>query len=946
MRVFLVCALLFTAPILAQTKAPANHSNSSTTKSAPAAGSGPAPKESGDQGVPASTQSGMSHAPTKPAAQSPSPGTQGGAKVAPSQPTLTPILHDFTSLLEPGTKTATAAQLTNIVAFVSSDKNHSYVAIVKTLASDYAIVTNPLPAGETAVSVLFGTKQGGKPSISTDLSFSDVTKNVLIRGDFGAITKVPAVEECGGVNACAVLLASDGATTIGQVKALQVSPSQISLTYTAPATANPVSLRLQNAAAQYPLINLAPTAEGQLVQMRQAITADFCQKNANEDCTTDFFKPAHPYSALGDLHSALDPKPGVKSSYVLDAGNSEFHSVELNALGPDTADVSFTAPSSFKPVYLVIDGVNQSYRFAYTPAPPMNTSDLNYESDDLSTVCDQVQDPSYPADATKTIPDCDHTVPGRLSLKSLSDGSELGYVAMQGNLIIARVTAPIGQEANAITVSNSNTKKSTIARRTVKPGGNSAILNVSMSIMDQVTAQRNYGNRIAKRYIAVTLDVYNPTAKKVQFNKSAMYFDVDYVEAREQGSTWTGFVQGIAEASALGLYQPSVYKPPFVPGSTKEDKTPRIARFGLEQNVRQAPENYLSVLGSFDYTTTKTDDKLKVVELLGSVLTSIATGGLVADASGAFRAGTTVFASTFLPGLRSVVLDTSFINRLRSNLVAQTFQETIQVAAKGSTTTIVLLPRTGILEFTDAQVSVMIKRVIDVHLVPEVISESVETAVKKNECANGNSKDQTRQALGEPSGVTTTPDGGSSFSYSRGAIATVNFNGAGMVSSCSPRTSTEQMDLDKTLLEAKQTLTDLGINATLIPLTDNSTVIADVPGISKTYHFDSKGDVVSAYTFLFKEISAEAKKTDETQAMFESFLEDKASLLSATRSSDIKSQAKAQGVAKAGTSETYKSPDIQNGSITVTFKNSTTSKPDSVVVDRVTFQGDQPKNIN
>jgi hypothetical protein len=491
------------------------------------------------------------------------------------------------------------------------------------------------------------------------------------------------------------------------------------------------------------------------------------------------------------------------------------------------------------------------------------------------------------------------------------------------------------------------THKSTIARRTIKPGGDTTILNVSMSIMDQITAQRNYGNRIAKRYIAVTLDVYNPTSKKVQFNKSAMYFDVDYVESREQGPTPTGFFQALGEVSTLGLYQPSVYNPPFVAGASKKDKTPRVARFGLEQNVRQAPENYLSVLGSFDYTTTKTDDKLKAVELIGSVLSNIATGGLVADASGAFRAGTSVFASTFLPGVRAIALDTSFINRLRSNLVAQTLQETIQVPAKGSTTTIVLLPRTGILSFTDAQIPVMIKRVIDVHLVEEVVSEVIETPAKKNECANGNSKDQTRQALGEPSGVTTNSDGSSLFSYARGPVATVNFNKAGIVTSCSPpRTPTEQMDLDKTLLEAKQTLTDLGINATLIPLTDGSTVIVDILGVTKTYHFKANGDVTSPYTFLFKEITAEANKADETQTKLEAFLEDKATTLSATRRADIKAQASKAAKAKAGASVTYGSPDIQNGSITVTFKSSGTGKSTTVVVDKITFQGDQPKNIN
>jgi hypothetical protein len=715
------------------------------------------------------------------------------------------------------------------------------------------------------------------------------------------------------------MLAADG-QIVGHVTALQVSSSQLSVTYTAPTAANPVSIRLQNATVHYPTISLVPPAGDQA--MRQVIAADYCQKNAKEDCTTDFFKPNHP----------SDPRDAITGTYVLDGGSSVFHIAQLNALGPDTADISYSAPPTFKPAYLVLDTINRSYRFAYTPAPPLKTSDLNYESDEMEKVC---------------APDCDNPPP--LSLHSLTDGRELSCVAMKGNLIVARVTAPLGQEPSAITVSNNGTHTSIIARRTIKPGGDVTMLNVSMSIMDQVTAQRNYGNRIAKRYIAVTLDVYNPTQKKVQFNKSAMYFDVDYVEAREQGASWAGFFHGLGEVSTLGLYQPSVYNPPFVAGAKKDDSKPRLARFGLEQNVRQAPENYLSVLGSFDYTTTKTDNDLKALELIGSVLTNIATGGIIADASGAFRAGSTVFASTFLPGVRGLVLDTSFINRLRSNLIVQTLQDTIQVTAKGSATTIVLLPRTGILAFTDAQVPVMIKRVIDVHLVEEVVSEVNETSAKKNECTVGNTKDQIRQALGEESGVATNSDGTSSFSFATGPVATVNFDKNGITTSCSkPRTPTEQMDLAKTLVEAKQTLTDLGLNATLIALTDSSTVIVDIPGVSKTYHFDPKGNITVPpdYNFLFKQITTEGNNPGETQTKFESFLEEKAAILSSTRSSDIKTKTKAESAAKAGASVTYESPDIQNGTITVTFKNSGTGKSATVVVDKITFQGDQPKNIN
>jgi hypothetical protein len=884
--------------------------------------------------------------PSKPAASKtasqPSLPKAGTAKPAPkavaSKPTLKPIVHDFSSLLGAQAKTATPAQLKNIVAFVSSDKNESYVATVQTLTPDYAIVTNPVPTGETAVSVLIGSKDGKKPSISVRLS-TEVTKDLVITGDFGTLSKLVTSPHCGGVPGCAVLLEADDVTIVDQaeVTALEVSPTRVSVTYTAPATATPNSIRIQNPAAHFPTITLVfpkTPSQNQTVPMRQAIAGDFCQEGLDHRCTTEFFKydAAHPPSCPDA------PKCLVTDTYVLEAGDSVFQQAQLNALGEDTADVSFSAPPGFKPAYLVLVTKGQTYRFAYTPAPEIRTSDLNFESDELDTVCDET---------TQKIPDCDNTPASRFQLTSISSVKTLSFVALHNNIIVAQVTAAVGQEPNAIIVFNTQTNKSTIARRAVKPGGNSKLLNVTMSIMDQVTAQRNYGNRIAKRYIAVTLDVHNPTATKVQFNKSALYFDVDYVEAREQGPSWGGFRDSLGEISTLGLYQPSVYKAPFVAGAKKNSGArPRVARFGLEQNVQQAPENYLSVLGSFDYTTTKTDDKLKAVELLGSVLTNIATGGIVADASGAFKAGATVFASTFLPGVRSIALDTSFINRLRSNLVAQTLQDTIQVPAGGSTTTVVLLPRAGILSFTDAQVPVMIKRVLDVHLVEEVVNSAPGAPTKKAECTVGSTKDQIRQALGEPTGLTTNADGSSSFSYSMGPIASVSFNANGVVDSCpKPRTATEQMDLVKTLVEAKQTLTDLELSGTSIDLVDSSTVLVDIPGVSKTYHFDSKGNIASPYVFLFKPITAQGALADETQVNFESYLESIA--LTPARKSEIAAQATSnKGKGKAGTSLTYASPDIDNGSVTVAFKGSGTGASATVVVDKdkITFQGDQPKN--
>jgi len=852
----------------------------------------------------------------KPAAPKAAAHKPPSTAATPASPLLPPILHDFSSLLSPSKENATPAELKNLAVFVTTDKGNSYLATVETLALDYAIVTNPVPAnkGETPVSVLIG--KAGTPSIAVPLSGAEVTKSVIVSGDFTKIFADHTTSDCKGLSACAELLDTDGATKIGDITDLTISQGAIAVTFKAPAGAKPAYLRVgrtKPSAFTYPFTPETPSsAKNNLVDMRQVIAGDFCQEDPKQACTTEFLKS--PDQALSKITAA----------YVLQAVESEFRPATVNAIGKTTVDVSFSAPAAFRPAYLVLDSNSQSYRFAYTPAAPIQTTISNYESDELGEVCDL---------------DCAHKDKPPLTLKSLSGGSEATLVALAGNLIVANITAPLGQEPSAISVTHDDTKRSIVARRTITPGGNVNELQVSMTIMDQITATRNYGNRIAKRYIAVTLDVKNPTSKKLQFNKSALYFDVDYVEAKENKRLWRDFYQTVGITSTFGLWQPSVYESPFV--ALRSDKKPRqpsvnespsvallsdkkklrVARFGLEQNVKQSPVSYLSALGSFDQTTEETDAKLKTVELIRSVLTAIATGGVVADASGSFRAGTAIFSSTFLPGVRAIVLNTSTVNRLRSNLVAQTLQETIQLSANSSASTIVLLPRAGILAFTDAKIPVIVDRLIDVHLVPEVVTPITATPTEKSTCKPGYTKDQSREALGEPTGVTPNADGSSTFTYKSGAVASADFDAKGLLIGCKTRTPSDQLDLATTLVEMNEILSNLKLTANKIELTDDSTVLVDIPGVQKTYHFDTKGNRASDYTFLFADITAEKGKS---KADFEKFLEDKADALSKTRGDQIRTQSASKAVSDK---VTYGSPDIKNGSLVVTFKPAPPAQP-------------------
>lgn len=784
-----------------------------------------------------------------------------------------------------------------------------------------------------------------------------VSKWLSVVGDFRAIKSDGAASQCArpattgtcNMDACARLLAQDGTTEVGTVSCLSFSSDdEVSLTYT-PKTASaavPAFLAIgkkdpPDHVYSMPASKL-PQAAQELTLREQVISGDFCEKDENCDCTTPFLKPsttgsaaqcqAHPEVINAAPNWSGRVKAAVRTS------DSESHAATLKSFGPDSARVSFSAPNSFKPAWLDVYTDNYSRAYVYNTAQALQVNNLNYVDENLSWVCDESQGK----------PDCLNTLPQHLQLKPISVGAEVAYVAMTDKLLVARVKAPMGLEPAAIIVTNISftPRRNIMVRRTVKPGQNARVLRVDMTIMDQVTAQRNYGDRIAKRYIAVTLDVKNPTNKKIQFTKSALYFDVDYVEAKERPKDlsdwfWVPLKYGVT----LGTYDANVYKPPFVAG--REDrKTPRVARFGLEQNVRHAPVNYLSALGSFDYTTTKTDDKLKALELVGSVLSNIATGGVVADASGAFKAGTSIFSGTFLPGLRSLVLNTSFINRLRSNLVAQTLQDTIQVSANGSTSTIVLLPRMGILAFTDAEVPVMVDRVIDVHLDEEVVTPITETPAKKGQCTAGNTKEQTREALGEPTGVTTEADNTSTFTWSKGPVVSASFDVKGVLQSCKTRTASEQLNLATALTDANQTLSDLGLTSTKLELADGSVILTDIPGVNTVYRFDSKGARLPDYTLLFDEIKTQKGKTKDE---FEQYLQTKAQAISPERSTKIK-----EGAPKTGkVSETvrYPSPDVKDGVIVVKFKASDKEKDKTKLdgnstVENINFEGAKPKSVN
>lgn len=673
----------------------------------------------------------------------------------------------------------------------------------------------------------------------------------------------------------------------------------------------------------YPFVpTKVPGLDSSVAEFQEVIMGDFCLLDAplpDGHCTMGLVK----VDGLGNSVVPQDPPVAQIRAYA-QAADGTSNPATVNSIGPNSAAISFTGPKSFKPAWVILEGISGAHKFAYAPAPPVQTSDLLYTADDLNVVCN----------VGPTRPGCLSTIASDLVLKSIASDATATFVALQENgkdhLFVAHIRAPMGLEPTAILVTNktNNPPTSVIVRRTLKPGQNTNILNVDMTIMDQTTVARNFGQRIAKRYLAVTLDVKNPTVKKLQFSKGALYFDVDYIEAKEK-NLWEDFYYRASDLLSLGMNNPSSYKSSAF---TKADNA-RLFRFGLDQNVKQSPINYLSALGSFDATTEKTGQEFDTVQLLASIMNTIATGGIAG--TGQFRSASALLSGVFLPGLKGIVLNDSRINRLRANLVSQTLQEVISVPPTQPTSTIVLLPRNGILAFHDAEIPVMIHSIRDVHIVPEVVTEATETPVQKDQCKVGYTKEQTREALGEPTGVTTNADGTSVFTYPTGPIASASFEAGGALVSCQQRSNSDQLAQAKTLVEMNQTLTRIGLTVSRITLTDGSIVLADIPGVQQTFHFDAKGNKTTDYVFLFSQIRTYETGTKDA---LETFLEKPDTALSPARASEIKDFIEKNKTVKAN-QVLYPSPDIQNGLVIVTFKDATN-------IASITFQGDKPAGVN
>jgi len=238
------------------------------------------------------------------------------------------------------------------------------------------------------------------------------SKWVSLSGDFRAVRTDPRASECRrpapmlsaprspaqessaqeqpscDMDACAVLLAQDGSTETGKVSCLSVSDDSVSLKYT-PNSASAAAPAFLLVGKRNPPDHRYSIPSENVQTFKQAITGDFCQKDENCNCTTAMLRPeAAPGNQCASFprgRSVADwERRGRRrlSATVSDASGA-FHSATVESLDVDTAVVTFTAPTDFKPASMLLtmrgDGANPggAYSFAYAPQQPLQVSNLN-----------------------------------------------------------------------------------------------------------------------------------------------------------------------------------------------------------------------------------------------------------------------------------------------------------------------------------------------------------------------------------------------------------------------------------------------------------------------------------------------------------------------------------------------------------------------------------------
>jgi hypothetical protein len=522
------------------------------------------------------------------------------------------------------------------------------------------------------------------------------------------------------------------------------------------------------------------SGEGQNIRRRAMIRGDFTE--ASTSCA----------SGTSGFVNAVD---GASA----DLGEIVFSDRVVN--------ITFDAPVTFQPYTLFFRCGSENFSFPY----------VVYEGDVTRTHI--FIDPGLKQFCSSTC-----TLPPEIQLQPAEQGAKAKAVWMTPSRIAVEVTGAITYVPQAIVAKS--TDKQVVARRSLGVVLDSRKTNVSFTVIDSETAKRNFFKRISNNYHVINLELHNPTNKKLQLNKSALWFDVDYAEG-------------------IDLFS----------NNPKLKSDGKRFLFGIDHTQRHTPHTFTQVLASFDAQTGKEKTIFDGIEVAGAIMTGLVT---TVDSEN-FSTAVRLLTGILIPGVRNAVMNPEEINRKRANMIAQGLQNIVQIPPRSSISTVVFLPRKGILALMDTSdsasttmVPVIITLIRDVHMDLEVVAEVTEELVAPGIVRSGYTMDQVLQALGGKFISQTDTSGRTSWSFPEGPVKRVVFGKDDTVSDFEPRPIAERLVAGTTKLADVKSW--LGESSSLRKATDGGFIWLAAPEVHRDLRFDDSGTLMAEYQEAYRKL--------------------------------------------------------------------------------------------
>jgi hypothetical protein len=371
-----------------------------------------------------------------------------------------------------------------------------------------------------------------------------------------------------------------------------------------------------------------------------------------------------------------------------------------------------------------------------------------------------------------------------LPTEGLKEEATPKVAALTDEMAVVTFEATVDYRAKQVTVEDTTSKIAVVSRTLPGPHPNLQQPNISFTVMDPNTTKHNFGDRIAERYVVVDLQIKNPSTRKIQLRKSAVWFEADFVAAAVQAPR-----KGKRGSGPKGIYdvEPAAYPSPCrgisnqqvwlskekasEPADCSSQGGPKIFRYGLEHDYPLYPQTFLSVLGTYDDFASRKRTAFNYFDMIIAVAAGLG-GTLVRGPS--YLQTVNILSGIALPRGKGIIINEEEEKRLRTQMIQQSFEDLIQVGSQSSMTTKVFLPR-RIMEMQSHE-WVVIDQLRDVHVELEVVSDVMEEAVIKGTIKLGDTQDRVLSALNVPDSRSKRPDGSEVWSYNAGRYASMTLS--------------------------------------------------------------------------------------------------------------------------------------------------------------------------